>query len=143
MKFFGKKNKPDDEINKELNSMLKKLEFDSEIENRKIDVLLEFIRQKKKESSNFLTINLEDFVDYLNDLQEQIRERIEFSSQKSNRNLKLSNELLNINKILSIINQYADMMQKDFKDIKMNELINFALERKEYLKTLLDLNKNK
>lgn len=143
MKFFGKKNKPDDDINKELNSMLKKLEFDSEIEDKKIDILLEFIRQKKKESSNFLTINLEDFADYLNDLQEQIRERIEFSSQKSNENLKLSNELININKILSIINQYSDMMQKDFKDIKMNELINFALERKEYLKTLLDLNKNK
>lgn len=142
MKFFGRKNKPDDEINKELKSILQKLEFDSEIENRKIDILLEFINQKRKENSNFLTINLEDFTDYLTDLQEQIREKIEFSSQKSNQNLRLSNELMNINKMLSIINQYADMMKKDFKDIKMNELINFTIQRKEYLKELLDL-KNK
>ncbi|MEM3394280.1 MAG: hypothetical protein QXY79_04465 [Candidatus Methanomethylicia archaeon] len=139
MKFFGRKNKPEDEINKELNQVLKKLEVDSEIENNKIEKLLEFITKTKKGNIDFLNINLEELIDYLNELQDEIRERIEFSSQKSNQNIELSQELIKINKITSLLMQYSQMIQKDLKDIKVSELINFALHRKDYLKQLLDL----
>ncbi|MCX7589798.1 MAG: hypothetical protein N2Z85_02570 [Patescibacteria group bacterium] len=139
MKFFGKKNKSENNPDKELNEMLNKLKFDSEMELKKIEAFLNFINNAKKHNINILTMNLEDFIEYLHDLQEKINEKIEFSSKKANKNIPISNEIIQINKIISLIGNYMQKFKfNNLKQIKINDLINLTNQRKEYINELLN-----
>jgi hypothetical protein len=144
MSIFRKKDKNPDETS----LMLKDLEKNSKEEIQKIEFFFKFLNEYRYKNAETLNMNLEDFLEYLVEIEEETNDKIQ-NQQKSYQNKinldPLFQKYYDLKKIKEFIHSVIKKSQTkiynlpeiNFQKTKLKEFINIIEERKNYLNEIL------